>query len=151
MSLVFGTSMPFFAFLLFDNITKSSLWCKSRLLWHFWYFPSFCCLYKLVQVQKGFLWCIGSESLPSTYDHHILARLSVKNRYQVRYTQDVGVWYDDLSGAWFLEPYYLVRLNRATNSVVNKIWIYFLTRWPGYLRLGVQIYLSSRCGKQKLR
>jgi len=53
MSLVFGTFMTFFAFLLFDNITKSSLWCKSRLLWHFWYFPSFCCLYKLVQVQKN--------------------------------------------------------------------------------------------------
>ncbi len=35
------------------KITKSSLWCKSRLLWHFWYFPSFCCLYKLVQVQKN--------------------------------------------------------------------------------------------------
>src|SRR5216684_3962697 len=49
MSLVFGTFMTFFTFLLFDNITKRSLWCKSRLLWHFWYFSSFCCLYKLVQ------------------------------------------------------------------------------------------------------
>src|SRR5258708_2889702 len=49
MSLVFGTFMTFFTFLLFDNITKRSLWRKSRLLWHFWYFSSFCCLYKLVQ------------------------------------------------------------------------------------------------------
>src|SRR5258708_2295622 len=49
MSLVFGTFMTFFTFLLFDNITKRSLWRKSRLLWHFWYFSSFCCLYKLVK------------------------------------------------------------------------------------------------------
>ena len=54
MSLVFGTFMTFFAFLLFDNITKRSLWRKSRLLWHFWYFPSFCCLYKSKKVSCRF-------------------------------------------------------------------------------------------------
>jgi len=60
--------MTFLAFLLFDSIAKRSfgvnLGCSFR------YFPSFCCLYKLVQVQKNFLqvyWWIRTGSPVDSY------------------------------------------------------------------------------------
>src|SRR5258708_30352143 len=51
--------MAFLAFLLFDNIAKRSLLGKSRLVWHFRYFPSFLCLYKSKKVSCRFTDGVG--------------------------------------------------------------------------------------------
>src|SRR5229473_7466957 len=88
MSLVFGTFMTFLAFLLFDNITKSSLWCKSRLLWHFWYFLSFCCLYKSKKVSCRFTDVSFTLMFPSIHHTDIVQRqlgtVGKMSRYRIK-------------------------------------------------------------------